>query len=74
MHTHRYGTSATLDLTFGTNRFFVVVGVRHEMLKHTSFASVMLSSARGCEKRDHTLTIQEGMCLSCCRLHSGRLS
>ncbi len=55
----RYGTSAALDQFFERDLFFVVVGVQHEALKHSSYSSVMLTSSLGYEERNHTLTIRE---------------
>jgi hypothetical protein len=43
----RYGTSAALVDKFGADRFFVVVGVKHEALKHSSYSSLMLTSQTG---------------------------
>jgi hypothetical protein len=55
----RYGTSAVMDKEFGTDRFFVVVGVKHESLKHSSYSSLMLTSRANYEKGAHTLTMRE---------------
>jgi hypothetical protein len=48
-----------LDEAFQSNLFFVVVGVKHETLGHSSYSSVMLTSQTGYEKRDHTITFRE---------------
>ena len=56
---NRYGTSAALDQPFELDHFFVVVGVQHEHLGHSSYSSIMLTSAKGYEERNHTITIRE---------------
>jgi len=55
----RYGTSPAIDLPFGDDLFFVVVGVKHEAIKHASYASVMFTSQLGYEQSDHTITFRE---------------
>ncbi|TFJ86121.1 hypothetical protein NSK_002941 [Nannochloropsis salina CCMP1776] len=55
----RYGTSAALDQPFGLDKFFIVVGVQHERLGHSSYSSIMLTSQLGYEEINHTITIRE---------------
>ena len=55
----RYGTSENLNYYFGENTFFVLVGIQHEKLKHSSYSSIMLTSRDHYEQGNHTITVRE---------------
>lgn len=55
----RYGTSKNLDDYFGDDIFFVLVGIQHEKLEHSSYSSIMLTSKAHYEQGNHTITVRE---------------